>query len=139
MPGIDSTGAHRNDTGLLEVQAISYISGQDSVVGSGTLKIAPTGSSFFQITDTIVYTDLVNTVDTIRVVFASSGGAAKRLDSSILYVDDVSMATFPEAVQNISSNNDFVKVYPNPANTVLNFECAQNADLTCQLYSISGQ
>jgi len=141
IPGVDSTGAHGNDTGEMIVQAIGWIGGKDSVLGIGTLNILPTSGSWVQITDSIVYTDNVDDVDTIRVNFASSGGASVNLDSSTLYVDDVAMVGGPEpsAVQTIIKNTDLVKVYPNPANTTLYIDCPQSSNLNCQLFSVGGQ
>ena len=46
------------------------------------------------------------------------GGTGAPLDSSILYVDDVSMVGEPQAVRNVYNSNSY-KVYPNPANNKL--------------------
>jgi hypothetical protein len=139
-PGIDSTGAAGNDTGIMIVQAIGTVAGRDSTIGGGAMTIAPTpANTWVQITDTIFYTDSVTLVDTIRVSFASSGGASRILDSSTLYVDDVTMTGVPESVPTIMINNDLIKVYPNPVSSILNMDSPQRNDLSCQLFSISGQ
>jgi len=139
FPGVDSAGAPAQDTGIMTVEAISFIGGRDSIVGLGTFKINPT-ATFTQITDSITYTDMVDAVDTIRVTFASSGGAATTMDSSTLYVDDVTMtAVVNDAVKSIPMSSDLVKVYPNPANNTINMDCPQSADLSCKLYAVNGQ
>ncbi len=140
-PGVDSLGMPAQDTGIMIVQALAQIGGIDSVVGTGTLIIPPTGPAFMQVTDTIVYTTPGYYVDTIRVNFASSGGATTNMDSSTLWVDDVTMVGVyqtPASVKQVV-NNDAVKVYPNPANTTLTLEGPQNAGLSCQVYAVSGQ
>ena len=140
-PGVDSTGMPAQDTGIMIVQALAKIGGIDSVIGTGTMIIPPTGPAFMQINDTLVYTTTDYPVDTVRVNFASSGGAGTNMDSSTLWVDDVTMigvAQDPASVKQVV-NNDAVKVYPNPANTTLTLEGPQNAGLSCQVYAVSGQ
>ncbi len=139
-PGKDSIthlfGGH--DTALLTVTAISRVGG---TIGTGIALIGPS-SSWTQITANVVYTDTLSTADTFRITFASSGGATQTLDSSILYVDDVTMTSRPqvshEAVKNVVANNA-IKVYPNPATNTIFFDGAQSAGLTCTLLSASGQ
>jgi len=138
-PGVDSMGMPAQDTGIMIVQALANIGGVDSIVGTGTLVIPPTGPAFVQITDTLVYTTTAYAIDTIRVNFASSGGALNNMDSSTLWVDDVTMTGIPESVNSIALNTQAVKVYPNPANTTLTLEGPQNAGLSCQVYAVSGQ
>jgi hypothetical protein len=147
FPGID-TATHMMggaDTGALTVEAHGFIHGTDTVLGRGFAQIPP-GSTYAQITAPIVYTDTVDSVGLIRIFFASSGGGRNvALDSSMLYVDDISMTGVPEPIQpdhtginNIVANNG-VTVYPNPANGTLYFSGPQSAMLEAKLYSVSGQ
>jgi hypothetical protein len=145
FPGKDSLGVTGADTGLLTVSALTNIHGYDSVIGRGIIPIPP-GTSWTQITANIVYPpgDSLLVIDTVRINFTSSGGGATRpLDSSMLYVDDVTMASIPQishvGVKNVNSNNDLIKVYPNPAADILYFSGPQNEGLSCQLLSLNGR
>ena len=135
--GKDSTGATGADSGQLVVTVYSQVHGIDSAVGNATLKIPPTSGSWVQVTAQVSYNDTLDGADTVRVQFASGGNGT--LDSSTLYVDDVTMAYIvPNGVKNVNLLNE-VKVYPNPASGILYFDVAQNAGLSCSLYSINGQ
>ena len=141
LPGFDS-GTHTtgNDTGYMQVQALAPIHGYDSVVGTGYLLIPP-HSTFTQITANLTYIDTLDDIDTVRILFASSGGARKALDSSTLYVDDVTMVGVPysvNAVATVAAQSNLVKVYPNPANNILYFDSKQ-AGLSCAMYAVSGR
>jgi len=141
FPGVDS-GTHTTgvDTGLLTVQAMAPIHGYDSVVGFANILIPPC-TSFQQITATLAYIDTVDNIDTVRILFASSGGARKALDSSTLYVDDVTLTGVPfyvNAVPNITAQSGIVTVYPNPAANTLFFS-SNRSGLSCTLFSINGQ
>jgi len=135
--GKDSTGATGVDSGQLVVTVYSQVHGIDSAVGNATLKIPPTSGSWVQVTAQVKYNDTLDGADTVRVQFASGGNGT--LDSSTLYVDDVTMAyVVPNSVKNVNLLNE-IKVYPNPASGVLYFDAAQNAGLSCTLFSINGQ
>ena len=141
LPGFDS-GTHTTgaDTGYLLVQAMAPIHGYDSVIGTGYLLIPP-HSSFTQITANLTYIDTLDDIDTVRILFASSGGARKALDSSTLYVDDVTMVGVPysvNAVASVAAQSNLVKVYPNPVSNTLYFDSRQTG-LTCTMYSVSGR
>ena len=141
LPGIDSIthtmgGA---DTGILTVTARGKAHGVDTVLGTGRCVIKPS-STFTQIRAAIIYTDTVSVTDTIRVTFSSGGGGASQpLDSSTLYVDDVSFVYKPNAIPTVAINPDAVNIYPNPANNFINIENKLNANLSFNLYSINGQ
>lgn len=142
--GIDSvTGMWGgNDTALLTVQAYAIVRGNDSLVGIGSVPIYPS-TSFSQVTANLVYSDTVDSVKNVRIIFTSST-ARKSLDSSTLYVDDVTMMGVPQppyvnAVNNIAGNNTPVNVYPNPASGVIFFESPKNTRLTCTLYAANGK
>ncbi len=129
------------DTGYLLVQALAPIRGYDSVIGTAFLQILPS-TSFTQITANLTYIDTVDNIDTIRILFASSGGGVTpNLDSSTLYVDDVTMAGVPfyvNAVPTIATASELVKVYPNPAANTLFFSSNQTG-LSCTLFSVNGR
>ncbi len=143
LPGIDSvTGLFGGaDTALLNVQALGHRHGRDTIVGTAALKIPPY-ASFTQVTANLIYWDTTYVIDTVRVVFASSGGAAISCDSSTLYVDDVSMTGVPNpdysGVNNVLSNN-IVSVYPNPANGNLYVNGPVNEMLNYSLFSMNGR
>ena len=129
------------DTAVLNVVAISRLGG---TVGTGVVLIGP-ASAWTQITANLVYTETINTADTLRITFASSGGATQTLDSSILYVDDVTMTSNPEVsyvgvgVKNVVGSNQLVNLYPNPTASTLYISGPQNAGLSLSLLSVSGQ
>jgi Secretion system C-terminal sorting domain len=144
--GIDSaTGLWGGkDTAMLTVQARGHKhGGNDTLVGNAALQILPS-TSFSQVTAYLVYWDSVDySIDTVRVIFSSSGGGrSKACDSSTLYVDDVSMTGVANpdftGVKNVVNNNA-VSVFPNPATSVLNISCLQSAATTFELYSVTGQ
>ncbi|MFI5196651.1 MAG: T9SS type A sorting domain-containing protein [Chitinophagales bacterium] len=142
FPGKDSTGAIGVDSGQITLQAIGTYAGADTVVGTGTFRIPPT-SSFTLDTAKVVYVDTIHLVNKVRIFFASSGTTGA-LDSSTLYVDDVSMIGISQTdtinnvtIQNVK--NDLVKIYPNPATGIIHLDGPQNAGLVCNLLSVSGQ
>jgi len=130
LPGIDS--------GLLTVSVYGNVLGVDSKIGTATLKIGPS-TSFQHITANVVYTDTTYGADTIRLTFSSSGQAGA-LDSSTLYVDDITMQYVPDhtGVKSVNATNS-VKVYPNPASGLLYLEGNKTEGAIFQLYSVSGQ
>jgi hypothetical protein len=146
MTGVDSATGMLGagiDTALLTVQARGHLLGADTTVGTGIVQILPTSGSFVQVTANLVYFDTTYVVDTIRMVFASSGGGRSRpCDSSTLYVDDVTMTGVPNydhtGVKNVTAN-DVVKIYPNPSTGMIYFDAPKNAGLNCQLYAVSGK
>ena len=127
------------DTAVLSVVAISRVGG---TIGRGLILIGK-DSSWTQVTANVVYTDTFNTTDTLRITFSSSGGATQNLDSSILYVDDVTMTSIPqvshEGVKSINTADNVVKVYPNPTAGTIYLDGPQNAGLICTLLSVNGQ
>ncbi len=144
FPGKDGTGATGLDTGVMTVTALSTIHGLDSAIGNAVVLIPP-GASWSQITANIVYPpgDSLLVVDTVRINFTSSGGARRPLDSSTLYVDDVTMTSIPQishvGVNTITGSDDLVKVYPNPAAGTLFLSGSQAAGYTCRLFSVNGR
>lgn len=147
-PGIDTTthlmGGH--DTGSLSVLAYSTVHGVDTLVGTGYVLINPS-TSFSQVTANVVYADTLDTVNTVRIIFSSSA-ASYSLDSSTLFVDDITMMGVPNyhapvpppppaGVKNASYSE--VKVYPNPTNGIVYFNATQAEGLQAELLSVSGQ
>lgn len=138
------------DTGMMIVQAIAVVGGADSVIGMGFMPIFPS-DTFVEVTATVMYFgDTTFTTDFARIIFASSGGASSILDSSTLWVDDVSMTgTHQEppppppvdhtGVRNTKKANNVVAVYPNPANNTLFFEAKNNDMLRCRIMSADGR
>ncbi len=149
LPGKDSiTGMFGGaDTASMSIQALAFIGTKDSVVGSGFVRIAP-NTAFTQVTANMVYRSDFDSnryaVDTVRIVFASGGaGATSALDSSILYVDDVTMTgvtqTIINAVPTVTDGAEVVKVYPNPAKGILYLNGPANTKLNYTLYAVDGR
>ncbi|MBC7552830.1 MAG: T9SS type A sorting domain-containing protein [Taibaiella sp.] len=127
------------DSGLLSVQVLSNIGGIDSVVGTGTAKIAP-NSAYTQVTANITYQPIAGLVtDTIRITFSSSAGGHNAVGSTML-VDDVTMTGIPfsVSVNDVNTAANLVTVYPNPAADVLNIELAGSEPVTFTLMSLNG-
>jgi hypothetical protein len=138
QPGKDGTGATGIDSGRFTVQALSFIAGKDSIVGVGIATIPPTGGTWIQATATIVYTAYGTTpIDTMRITFTSSRGIGN-LDSSTLYVDDLSMTSQPQSVAEVSGKQ-VANVYPNPANGSLYIDGTYSAEATITLIAANGQ
>jgi hypothetical protein len=128
-----------DDAGVLNVQAIATVAGADSVVGVGSATIAPS-AAYTEITANVDYTTTDYNVHTVRIIFASGGGSGGgALDSSILFVDDVSMTGVPQAVTNVYGGVQVVKVAPNPATGMLYLNGLANAGYTCTLMSVTGR
>ena len=134
------------DSGMLAVQAVCTAYGADSVIGTGFLSILP-DTGFSLVTANVHYVDTVSTCDVVRIIFSSAaalsiGGGS--LDSSTLYVDDVSMTGVPQthpttAIKNVVNGTELVKVFPNPASETICFSSLQKTGLTATLQSINGQ
>ena len=141
FPGKDSTGATGIDSGVMNVQALSLIGGKDSVIGTGTVTIGA-NSSWVQVTVNVNYppADSTHPIDTMRITFTSSKGGSA-LDSSTLYVDDVTMTSTANPVNGVKIINpsEMVRVYPNPATGKLYFNTSGNPGMEAVIYSISGQ
>ena len=138
--GHDTSGVTGPDTASMTITVYAKVPAGttlvDSAVGKATLKILP-NTAWTKVTADVAYTDSVNGADTLRILFASSGNAG--MDSSTLYVDDVSAIYAPAtAVKNVTAQND-VKVYPNPTWGMLNVEGEGNAAGNFQLYGVNGQ
>jgi hypothetical protein len=127
-PGIDS--------GAIQVQAIKYINGMDSVVGVGLVTIPPT-ANYTMFTASINYVNGTIVPDTILISFASSNSQTAGVDSSILNIDDVSMDTVGLGVHNQVLNNG-VSIYPNPTTGILHISAPQYAGLTCTISNAAG-
>ena len=123
------------DTGILFVQAIADMGGYDSVIGTGTANIYES-TTWQQVTATINYIAGSPTPDTIRISFLSSNGT--NVDSSTLYVDDVSILSSVGVSQTIMTN-ELVDIYPNPASNTINVQCNNAAILNLEIYAVSGQ
>jgi hypothetical protein len=142
FPGKTTTGVPGIDSGLVFIQARSFFNGIDSVVGSAFYPILKS-PQWTHITVNINYTDNIHPVDTLLLAFASTTGNSQ-MDSSTLYIDDVTMTSVPNpswidetAVAGVTSGG-FVKVYPNPSVGMLYIDAVSNEDLTFELHTISG-
>lgn len=121
-----------DDAGSMVVQAIATVGGNDSTVGSGFVTINPS-TSFVLASANLTYTTMAYPVHTVRILFTSSASFA--LDSSTLYVDDVSMEGIPNPIAVGNVNEKTISLFPNPANNgVLHFEGADK-QYTCVLRS----
>lgn len=142
-PGIDSTtDTIGYDEGTLVVQAYASVWSVDSMVGSGFVNITPS-DTFYQVTATLDYTTSDFPVHTLRILFTSGGGTGDVLDSSTLYVDDLSMTSTPNPPPPVSASavrgGEQVQVFPNPAKGSVYVTVPDNGEYTYKVLSISGQ
>jgi len=139
FPGKDSiTGLFGgNDSGTFVIQAYADVGGSEVMVGSGTLNVGPL-SAYTSKTVTVDYTDLVNPVNLVRIFFGS-GNVFNTLDSSTMYVDDVSMTGVPQVGVNDLNGKNAIKAYPNPAANTFYVAGVHGNGLTCALMSVTGQ
>jgi len=142
-PGIDTaTDTIGYDEGGFTVQAIATIGTIDSVVGMGAVTITPS-DTFTEVTVTLAYTTTDYPVHTLQIMFSSSADPTTALDSSSLYVDDVSFTGNPNPppptkVAGVQAS-DPVTVFPNPARGVVFITSPVNGNYVCTLSSVSGQ
>lgn len=127
------------DSGFMYVEAISRTWGRDSVVGKVEVRVGGNDAAFRQITGVISYISFPwFNVDVLRVTFGSSIGA-NRTVNSVMYVDDVTMTSQPQFVSAQVRENNEVKVYPNPATSVLTFSPTVKGEYSVQLLNAAGQ
>lgn len=104
-------------------------------VAVGYAKVYGTVSTYTEFTAPVTY--LIDTYpDTITVLFASSGLKKAQIGSSLL-VDDVSY-TIAVGVGEKSKNNIAVNVFPNPANSIVNFSIINTTATSVQVYDLKG-
>lgn len=143
-PGIDTTtDTIGYDEGLMTVMAIATIGAIDSTVGVGFVTITPSDTdTFSEVTATLSYTTTDYPVHTLRIMFASSGDPSTALDSSTLYVDDLSMTGSPNPPPPVSvgtvGSARSLSVFPNPANNEVTVTGAEGRGLTISLLSGTG-
>lgn len=128
--------ASGSDTASLTIQALGKYDGADTTFGFGGIPITAT-TGWVQVTANMTYTTTSINVDTLRITFASSGGASMA-EGSTLFVDDVTMVTEPQSVQTLA-NSKVVKVYPNPANDMLYVEANNYSSYICKLIANDGR
>lgn len=127
------------DTGRMLVYATKVgigAGGKDSVIGQGEVDIT-SSSAFVQKEVYIKYVDATTVPDRLIVAFQPSK-LAVRPGGTTLYVDDVTISD-PTGVETPLFNDLNVKVYPNPALSLLNINTEIKQPLNVQLYNSLGQ
>ncbi len=135
-----TTGAFGgDDAAVISAQAIATVAGNDSVVGMGFVPIGPS-ATYTEVTTPLTYTTTDYPVHTLRIIFSSGGGSTSGtpLDSSMLYVDDVSMTAEPQSVSNVY-NAKLVSVFPNPASGTLYLTAPAGKSYNCTLADVAGK
>ncbi len=143
-PGIDTaTDTIGYDEGTLTAMAIATIGVIDSVVGMGFATITPSDTdTFTQVTATLTYTTTLYPVHTLRIIFASSSDPSAALDSSTLYVDDISMTGSPNPPPPVSVSQvaaQAIRLFPNPARNEVTIRGGDGRKLTINLLTSTGQ
>lgn len=107
------------DSASILVEAVKTGAGAngDSVLGGGEMLIGAT-PSYTSFSVPIIYNDTSITPDAIRITFTSSYNDAT--DSTMLYVDDVTVGMFPVGIKPIVKQVNAITLYPNPAQNELN-------------------
>lgn len=131
--------AATSDSGSLYVMALKAgagVGGTDSVVGEGSAVIGA-GSAYSLVTANIKYKDASVVPDHIIVVLFSSR-KAPFLPGSTLYADDVTL-TPASGIETPLFNSDLIKVFPNPASSLLHISNKGSEALNLNIYTASGQ
>jgi hypothetical protein len=130
------------DTGSVIVAATAYSGGSTKRVADASLRFTTTSGSFVTTTIPFEY-DSTNgslTPDTLNS-FILSSGAAGRVNST-LWIDDVKLVYInaPVGIKEVSIAAYAVKVFPNPANAVVNFESATDLNNgVATVYALDGK
>ena len=125
------------DTAVMQVLAQKHFGTVDSTIGSANVGIDSTAGAWVHITGYLFYNDEVTIPDTIRIGFSSS--ASGSVDSSTLWVDDVTMSSIGLEVSNQMVSANPLNVFPNPAAGVVTVRNTGAASVRMELYSVSGQ
>ena len=131
-----TAGVVAEDTAILQIQAIKFIGGKDSVIGTGVAMIDST-SSWTQVTANIVYNDSTTVPDTFRITLTSSISGA--VDSSALYVDDITLMSPLSTYYHVFTGVINYMVYPNPAQGVVNLFAATAGTFTFRMFDLTGR
>ena len=125
------------DTATMRVTAQKHFGTVDSTIGSCNVGIDSTSGGWTHITGYLFYNDEVTTPDTLRITFSSSISGS--VDSSTLYVDDVTMTNVGLGFENTVAGANPLNIYPNPASGIVKIESVSSTPVKMELYSISGQ
>ncbi len=123
------------DTALAEVVMKSHYGHS---LGGGIKTILTAANSWTQGVVNINYDSATGAVDTIDVIFSSSGWHKPQAGSQ-LWIDNVS--TTPTSVSDLFVTPNSVDVYPNPASSEINFSIAGNPgkQYLLEIYDITGK
>lgn len=113
--------------------------GADSIVGGGYLSIGAT-PNYTNVNVLIEYDDTsaATIPNALQVIFSSSG-IDTATDSSMLFVDDVTVSKFPSGIKIPLFNGEEVKCFPNPTTGIINLTSTMNETLTWQAVNMNGQ
>ena len=132
-----------NDVGVASVQAIKTgagAGGADSVIGMGVsfLSAMP---SYTEIMVPITYNDATTVPDKMIITFMSSDLSGENgttpQDGSSLFVDDISLSMATD-VRDVYTQSEIGKIYPNPADHVLNITAGVSNGLWVNVFNSSG-
>ena len=129
------TSQSGDDTGSLVVTAYVPGSNGDSVVGTGTVDIPPSGA-YVQTGVAVQYPDPNVTPTYVNITFYSSKNMVGGADTSRLWVDDISWST--ASAKNVV-NSKAVKVYPNPSSGIVSVYNTLTEAVTVKAFTINGQ
>jgi len=110
--------------------------GADSVVGQGEVSITSPISTYTKVNVDITYLSSA-TPTTLRIFFFSSDPTGNPVDSSTMYVDDVTLST--TAINSVTPNTEVVNIYPNPSNGIIYLHSFTGEQLFWTAFNINGQ
>lgn len=136
---LPKTAGGLQDKGQITVQAVATVNGNDTVVGEGFYLIDQPVSSYTQVTVPLIYVPNAPTPNRLLAVFVSSVPSATSdpVDSSTLFVDDVSITT-AIGVQEVLFG-ERIDCSVNPVAHTLSFSTAYQGRLQVQVFGSNGQ
>ena len=110
--------------------------GEDSVVGMGTMLVNAT-SAYTEVTVPLLYIDSSVVPDKLIIGFTSSAGISGS-DSSMLYIDDVSMQVTAGISQPLMEKR-IAACYPNPSRGLVMLQATIQAPLQWTIFDATGK
>jgi hypothetical protein len=130
-----------NDTGYIVARAVrsgAKVGGGDSIIGSGYLYLT-SSPNYTQVTVPINYINSFEQPNNLLIAFLSSNMEPWHIpvDSSLLFVDDVSMTV--NGIEETLLGKETISVFPNPSTGTIHLQSNDNQQLTGRFYNLTGQ
>lgn len=107
------------------------------VIGTVLLNINTNINSYTSFTLPITYTSTL--IPNEAIIWLASDGISNIVLGNRLWVDNLSFSALPLSAENELEELSKVRIYPNPANDVLNIEFSNNMQGVMELYNLVGE